>query len=520
MIIGNGTVVKSGAGILAINNSNSYTGGTVMSAGTLNINNGFALGAGTVTLSGGTIDTPNGDLVLSANNPIALAGSFTFAGTHQLNTGTGAVTAVGASTVNVSASTLTVGGPIGGSGSFTKTGSGTLVLAANSTYTGGTSLNAGVLDVNSAAALGTGTLTIAGGSLDNTSGGSITVTNNNAQVWSGDVTFIGSNTLNLGTGPVTMTGNRTVTVNSNALTVGGIGDNGGSFSLTKAGGGILNVSGISTYTGTTTVSAGTLLVTGKISSDTTVTNGSTLSFGAGTDAFGDNNLVNLTNGSTLDVSNTSETIGSLIGDSGETVTRNAGGTGTLTINENGSRTFSGGIHNGNGVLAITKTGSGTLTLDGGNDYSGVTTAGGGTLIGNTQFAFGGGNAVVTNGGALVLNVANTMAGTVLIAGGGSSGTLVLRDPNTMAAAPTVFIQQGNGVAGSGTIIYQTDGGDQQYDFRSSHRSSPHGHARSRELPGHGRGSHAQFHQRWDRIQLDIHSRKKGKCHVWDGIDDD
>ena len=105
---------------------------------------------------------------------------------------------------------------------------------------------------------------------------------------------------------------------------------GSSFSLTKAGSGILNIAGTSTYTGTTRISAGTLLLTGKISSDSTVDNGATLTLGAGTDVFGDSNSINVVNGSTLDVSNVSETIGPLLGDTSANITRNAAGTGTLT----------------------------------------------------------------------------------------------------------------------------------------------------------------------------------------------
>ena len=68
--------------------------------------------------------------------------------------------------------------------------------------TGGVTLSAGQLNINHATALGTGTFTISGGTIDNTSGGSITESNNNAQAWNGDFTFTGSNALNLGTGAV------------------------------------------------------------------------------------------------------------------------------------------------------------------------------------------------------------------------------------------------------------------------------------------------------------------------------
>ena len=56
----------------------------------------------------------------------------------------------------------------------------------------------------SATALGTGTFTINGGTLNNTSGAPLTLTTNNTQNWNGSYTFTGSNALNLGTGPVTL----------------------------------------------------------------------------------------------------------------------------------------------------------------------------------------------------------------------------------------------------------------------------------------------------------------------------
>ena len=77
-------------------------------------------------------------------------------------------------------------------------GSGTQGLAGSNTYTGGTTLSSGQLNLNNASALGSGALTISGGTIGNTSGAAITLSTNNAQNWNGDFTFTGSNDLNLG----------------------------------------------------------------------------------------------------------------------------------------------------------------------------------------------------------------------------------------------------------------------------------------------------------------------------------
>ncbi len=98
-------------------------------------------------------------------------------------------------------------------------------------------LSTGQLNINGATAVGTGTLTIAGGTtIDNSSGGSITLSNNNPQTWNGSFTFTGSSNLNLGTGAVTLGASPTVTTTGGILTVGGI-IGGGAQSITKAGGG-------------------------------------------------------------------------------------------------------------------------------------------------------------------------------------------------------------------------------------------------------------------------------------------
>jgi autotransporter-associated beta strand protein len=194
---------------------------------------------------------------------------------------------------------ITISGVVGTTaGSLAKDGAGMLTLNGNNTYSGGTTLSVGTLNINNASAIGTGTLTISGGALDNTSGASITLTTNNAQSWNGDFTFIGTNNLNLGTGAVTMNDSLIVTVNGGNLTIGGA-IAGSGFGLTENGTGNLILSGNNTYTGTTTVSAGTLsLGASNILSDSSnlTVNGGTFNIGGYDETV---NVITMTNGTCL-----------------------------------------------------------------------------------------------------------------------------------------------------------------------------------------------------------------------------
>ncbi|MGD0464871.1 MAG: Ig-like domain repeat protein, partial [Tepidisphaeraceae bacterium] len=281
---------KAGNGGLTLAGANTYTGGTLLNAGTLNIDNASAVGTGLLTIHGGTIDNTSSGSITLNNNAQSWTADFTFAGTQPLNLGTGAVAINTARTVTVTANTLTVGGVITSTHVLTEAGSGALTLsgASASAFTGGVTLDAGsTLNINNAAALGTGRLTISGGTIDNTSGSAITLSTNNAQTWGGDFTFVGSNPLNLGTGAVTLGASRTVTVSGSTLTVGGvIGDSGNNYSITKAGAGILTLTGSNTFGGGVTINAGTLLANDAGGSATgagavAVNNGATLG-GTGT----------------------------------------------------------------------------------------------------------------------------------------------------------------------------------------------------------------------------------------------
>ena len=242
VISGAFTLTKAGASTLTLSGSNTY-GATTVSAGTLSVASDGNLGSGTLTLGAGTTLAVTSATTL--DNAIALSGS---------------------ATVNTGAAT-TLSGVISGSNNLTKTGASTLTLTGNNTYSGSTSVSTGTLSVASDANLGAGSLNLANGTTLQITGNT---TIDNALVLTGIAT------VNAGAAS-TLSG-----------TLSGTG------SLTKTGSSSLTLAGSNTNTGTTIVSAGTLVVDGSTSSATTVASGATL---AGSGTLGGD--VTVQNGATL-----------------------------------------------------------------------------------------------------------------------------------------------------------------------------------------------------------------------------
>ncbi len=215
--------------------------------------------------------------------------------------------------------------------------------------------------------------------------GTYTFANNSA-----NGTSFGAGTLNFGGGITdSITGGAAgATVlnlngtNTNANTISGIIANGtaDSLALTKSGAGTWRLSGANTYTGATTISAGTLRV-GMVDA---------LPHGTGRG----NVAINGTGA--LDLNNLSPTLNGLTGTG--TVTNRVFGNATLTLGDaDTSSTFPGVIQNGSGTVGLTKIGSGTLALIGTtSNYRGKTSIMAGTLqIGNVN---GTDSAAITNAG--------------------------------------------------------------------------------------------------------------------------
>jgi autotransporter-associated beta strand protein len=428
VISGTGALVKTGTGTLTLTGANTYTGGTTVSAGTLqgdttslsgNITNNAAVtfdqatngtysgvisgtgaltkqNSGTLTLTGantysGATAVNAGTLSLGAANALGTSTAVSIASGATLQLATGAQTIAsfsGAGGIDLGANTLTAGGSnasttfsgtISGTGALVKNGTGTLTLTGANSYTGGTTISAGTLQGNTSSLTGN-------------------IANNAALVFdqSANGTFAG--------------------------VISGTG------SLTKQNAGTLTLTGANTYAGPTTISGGTL----------------TLGSGGALNSI---NAVTIAGGATFQLGAGSQTIGSFAGAGNIDL-----GSFTLTSGgSNASTTFSGAIA---GTGGLVKNGAGTLTLSGANTFTGTTTINAGSIVATTA-GFGG---AIVNNASLVLDQSTNGTYAGAISGTGSlikqnTGTVILSGTNTYSGGTTVSAGtlQGNTTSLQGSI---------------------------------------------------------------------
>ncbi|ELN2247276.1 autotransporter-associated beta strand repeat-containing protein [Salmonella enterica] len=438
---GTGRVEKSGDDTLTLSGSNTYTGGTLISDGTLVASNVEALGTGDVTNNatlelntGGTFDNAisgSGQVVKSGDDVLTLSGANSYSGGTLISDGTlvaSNVEALGTGDVTDDATLeLNTGGTfdnaIGGSGNVVKSGADTLTLSGSNSYTGGTTISGGTLVASNVEALGTGDVTNnatlelnTGGDFINNIGGTgrVEKSGDDTLTLSGSNTYTGGTLINGGTlvaSNVEALGTGDVTDNATlALNTGGTFDNAisGSGQVVKSGDETLTLSGTNSYTGGTTISGGTLVATNvEALGSGDVTDDATLELNTGgtfDNAISGSGKVEKSGDKTLTLSGANSYTGGTLISGGTLVASNVEALGTGDVTDNATLELNTGgdfTNNIGGTGRVEKSGDGTLTLSGSNTYTGGTLISGGTLVASNVEALGSGD--IDNYASLQLN---------------------------------------------------------------------------------------------------------------------
>ena len=453
---GTGNLNLSGTGTVTLSGANTYSGGTMVSAGSL---------TGTTTsLQGAIVDNANvtfnqatngtyagvlsgtGTLTKSGAGTVSLSGANTYSGGTTVSAGIlqGDTTSLQGNLVdnaNVTFNQSTNGtyaGVLSGTGSLTKNGTGTVTLSGANTYSGGTTVSAGSLQGD--------TTSLQGNIVDN---GNVTFSQIFDGTYAGNISGTGSLTLS-GTGTVSLTGNNTYTggivlssgtLQGNTTSIKGnivndasvifdqsfngtyAGNMNGTGDVSLNGTGTVIFSGANTYSGGTTVSAGSLTGTttslqGDIVNNANVTfnqlsNGTYAGVMSGSGSLTLAGSGTVTSPAPILISGgTTVSAGILQGDT-TSLQGNLVDNGNVTFNQMFNGTYAGNI---SGAGSLTKDGAGTVILSGANTYSGGTTVFAGSLQGDTTSLQGN---IINNGNVTFSQMfSGTYAGN--ISGTGSS----------------------------------------------------------------------------------------------------
>ena len=468
--------IASGAGAKTINNLS----GT--SSGNITLNENITINQTSDGEFQGAISGAGKSLTKTGANKLTLSGTNTYSGGTIVSAGTlegntlglqGSITNNSTVIFNQSASDGIYSGIMSGTGAVQKLGANTVTFSGANTYSGGTTVAAGTLagtatslqgDITNNAALffnqstpGTYASVISGS-------GSVEKSGSNTLTLSGANTYSGGTTVTAGTLAGTATSLQGNIINNAALlfnqsTPGTYASViSGSGSVEKTGSDTLTLSETNTYAGSTTLNGGSLQLTSASSS---IANSNSLVITSGT--------FNITSGAGA------KTINNLSGTSSGNITLNE----NITINQTSDGEFQGAI-SGAGK-SLTKTGANKLTLSGTNTYSGGTIVSTGTLEGNTlglqgsitnnsnvifnQSAFDGIYSGIMSGTGAVQKLgtntvtfsgANTYSDGTIVAAGTLAGTATSLQGNITNNAALLFNQSTPGtyasvISGSGSV---------------------------------------------------------------------
>ena len=197
-----GSLTKTGSGTLTLSGVNTYTGGTTVMGGLINFNSTNSFGSGAITLNGGGLQWASGTST-DISSQLAAFG-------------------VGGATFDTNSNNLTLASVLSGAGSLTKTGAGMLTLTGVNSYTGGTTISGGTLQLGNGGTSGS----IIGNVTDNSI---FAINHSDAVTYGGVISGTGAFQQN-GTGTTTLTGTNTysggTTVSAGILQLGNGGTSG------------------------------------------------------------------------------------------------------------------------------------------------------------------------------------------------------------------------------------------------------------------------------------------------------
>jgi fibronectin-binding autotransporter adhesin len=435
--------IKDGEGVLGTGGGN-FVGGFTLNAGTVVARGTTGMGSGatnTLTLNGGTVAS-NGNRDFADTRfggGITIGGNVqfgAFAADVSIASDTARVTFANNVNLNGSRRTLTLGN-LGNHAFSGVISNGALTFAASAGAEASVSGN-GRFDITNTANTFTGDIIINGPEVRFTADGSMGNASNDIYIDGGRFATVSGGTFTLGASrnifigdtagtSISAPGAGTFTINN------GIADiSGKTGSWAKQGGGTLELGGVSTYTGSTSINNGILRLT---TGNNRLPTGTVVSLGQAAS----NNLGTLDlNGRNQSIAGLQSTAGSNAGSNTNVVTSATAA--TLLINNSSDFAFSDGSAANSGVISgaitLVKEGSGIQTLGGVNTYTGSTTINAGTLAISLTGSISDSSAItINNGGTLDVSAGGFVVGSGKSIGGTG---VVIGDLNFASASNFVF----------------------------------------------------------------------------------